>query len=396
MPPTAPLSSEHPPATSSGLTYARKRLWLGITGVGTAVVAATAALVAGLPARLLSDAVSQPLPEALRALALPMLAVVGLAVPFDLLGGAVIVRERPPLGVALARWARGVAVQLVVWTVTAALLLVAARAGGVTAALGAFVLLQLALAQGRLPLARLIAPLPFLPVPPRVSQLAQQAGIAPERVRVVDADDAGFVGGWSGIRPRTLVVPARWLSLPDAPLLAVLRRRQAIAASGAHRRGVLGAVAWNTLGASVVVALTGAPLGSAAGVLTLAAGMTLWAFAGVLLLPTPSRAAVFAVDALAARAGAAAALAEALPPLDRWQDDEPHRSAGVEVVFHPVPALGARLARLGAGAGAPVARPAHHLARHALWLGWGTLSPLSRLVHCNVGRPALWAMLPGD
>jgi hypothetical protein len=124
--------------------------------------------------------------------------------------------------------------------------------------------------------------------------------------------------------------------------------------------------------------------------------MTLWAFAGVLLLPTPSRAAVFAVDALAARAGSAAALAEALPPLDRWQDDEPHRSAGVEVVFHPVPALGVRLARLGAGAGAPVARPAHHLARHALWLGWGTLSPLSRLVHCNVGRPALWAMLPGD
>jgi hypothetical protein len=36
------------------------------------------------------------------------------------------------------------------------------------------------------------------------------------------------------------------------------------------------------------------------------------------------------------------------------------------------------------------------LARHALWLGWGTLSPISRAVHCNVGRPALWAMLPGD
>jgi hypothetical protein len=39
---------------------------------------------------------------------------------------------------------------------------------------------------------------------------------------------------------------------------------------------------------------------------------------------------------------------------------------------------------------------AHHLARHALWLSWGACTPLSRVVHCNVGRPALWAMLPGD
>lgn len=397
---TAPSSSERSPATSSGATYARKRLWLGITGVGTAVVAATATLGVGLPARLLSDAASQPLPEALGALALPLLAVVGLGLPFDLLGGAVIVRHRAPLGGVLVRWVRGVAVQLAVWLLAAALLLVAARAGGVMAALGAVLLLQLALAEGRVPMARLIARLPWVPVPPRVRQLAQQAGIAPERLRLVEADDEGFVGGWSGIRPRTLVVPAQWLSLPDAALLAILRRRQLIAASGAHLRGVLGAVAWNTLGAAVVIALTGARVESAAGVLTVAAGMTLWAFAGVLLLPTPSRAAVFAVDALAARDGAAAPLAEALSPLDRWQDDEPHRSPGVEAVFHPVPAVGVRLARLGAGGGAPVERPAHllahHLARHALWLGWGTLSPLSRLVHCNVGRPVLWAMLPGD
>jgi hypothetical protein len=36
------------------------------------------------------------------------------------------------------------------------------------------------------------------------------------------------------------------------------------------------------------------------------------------------------------------------------------------------------------------------VARHALYLAWGALSPLARAVHCNVGRPALWVVWPGD
>jgi hypothetical protein len=389
------------------MTYARARLWLGISGVGSAVLAATAVLAFDVPATLLPTDPTQPLVSALGSALLPLLFAAVIFLPFDVLGGAIVVRARPTLGAFARRWLRGAAVQFVVWAVTAALLMTAARAGGTSAVIAAFVAMQLMLAMLRAPLARAIAAFEAQPLPARVREVAANVGLDPARIHVVQTSDEGFVGGWSGIAARRLVLPAQWLQLSDASLAAVLLRRRVIAESGAHRRGVIGAIAWNTLGFSVVLAASGANLATAAGLFTLAAGMTLWAFLGVLLLPTPSRAAVFAVDARSARAGNAEALSAAIEQLDQWQDDEARRSAGVETVFHPVPSRSARLERLRAratprGASADAAEAAspatatHHLARHALWLGWGTLSPLSRLVHCNVGRPALWAMLPGD
>jgi hypothetical protein len=68
----------------------------------------------------------------------------------------------------------------------------------------------------------------------------------------------------------------------------------------------------------------------------------------------------------------------------------------VETIFHPVPARSLRLAALDGTYTPSTALAAHHAARHALYLAWGLLSPLSRAVHCNVGRPALWVIWPGD
>lgn len=390
------------PDTPARLTYARARLLLGISGVGTAVLIASSVLVFDLAARLLPYSASQPLLGALSTLlpilVLPML----LFLPFDVVGGAIVVRARPSVPRFLTRWVRGATVQLAVWLIAAAVLMVAARADGASAAIVAFVVLQLLLAQFRAPLSRVIASFGTDPVTPQLRTVAQGAGIDASRICVAATEDEGFVGGWSGIFPRVLVLPAHWLDLPDDALVAALRRRRIIAESGAHRRGVLGAVAWNTLGGASVLALTAADLATAAGVLTLAAGMTLWAFLGALLLPTVSRAAVFTADAAAARECGTAAVSDLIEHLDQWQDDEARRSAGVETIFHPVPARTRRIERLhkasrSGGTDKNVhAWTAHHIARHALWLSWGTLSPLSRLVHCNVGRPALWAMLPGD
>jgi hypothetical protein len=176
----------------------------------------------------------------------------------------------------------------------------------------------------------------------------------------------------------------------------MLLRRRIAGTSGAHTRGVIGAIGWNTLGFALSLTLTGVSPASSAGVITLAAAMTLWAFLGVLLLPTPSRAAVFALDAVATATVGAAPMRNGIELLDQWQDDEPVRSTGVETVFHPVPGRSARIARLVGNVNAVKPWHAHHLARHALWLSWGACTPLSRAVHCNVGRPALWAMLPGD
>jgi hypothetical protein len=399
------------PDAPQGMSYARARLWLGISGVGTAVLAATALLAFDVPARAL-PAAPAPLAEHLLDLLPYFGAVLLLFLPFDVLGGAIVVRTRPSLAAFAARWLRGVTVQLLVWFATAAVLMVVARRGAGTApVIAAFVGVQVALAFARTTLARVIAGFAPQPAPERLQRLAREAGLDPARLTLWRTPDEGFVGGWSGLGARRLVLPERWLELPDDALLAVLRRRRRIAASGAHRRGVLGAIAWNTAGFAAVLALSAADVATAAGLATVAAGMTLWAFLGVLVLPTPSRAAVYALDAATPRPGAtqasdAAALSAAIERLDRWQDDEARRSPGVETVFHPVPARSARLARLAllaegaAGAEAAAARraatAAHHVARHALWLGWGTFSPLARAVHCNVGRPALWAMLPGD
>lgn len=386
------------PAASARMTYARGRLLLGISGVGTAVLIATALLAFDIPARTLSTSGEQPLPQAVASLVLLLLLGVAAFFPFDVFGGAIVVRDRTPVPVFLARWLRGVAVQFVVLVCSATTLMVAARLGGTIAAVTAFLALQLALAALRAPMMRLIASFNDVPKTDRLRKLAGQAGIVADRIDVLASTDEGFVGGWSGIAPRRLVFPARWLELPDDALVATLRRRRIIAESGAHLRGVLGAITWNTLGVALVLALSGADLGSAAGMVTLAAGMTLWAFLGVLVLPTPSRAAVHAVDVAAAREVGAAVMQDAIERLDRWQDDEPKRSKRVEAIFHPVPSRFSREAKLAAATQQDGVKGyhAHHLARHALWLGWATLSPISRAVHCNVGRTSLWAMLPGD
>ncbi|QJR37464.1 hypothetical protein [Gemmatimonas groenlandica] len=379
-----------------GLTYARARLYLGITGVGSAVLLSAAMLYFRIPSQGLSLSSAQPVPAALFRVGLIFAFAPMAFLMFDLIGGAWLVRRREWASTWLTRWLRGVAVQWVVWMLSAAALMLASRAGGTPAAVAVFVVVQLLLAAGRGRMSRVIANLPVVPTPDRIARAATQAGLDVSRLEVVESPDESFVGGWSGLTAHTLVVPARWAQLSDAALTAMLRRRHIIGTSGAHMRGVFGAIGWNTIGFVVALLLTGVSPSSAGGVVTLAAAMTLWAFVGVLLLPTPSRAAVYAIDAAATASTDIASMTAGIEQLDKWQDDEPVRRAGVETVFHPVPGRRGRITRLVANAGAVKAWHAHHLARHALWLSWGACTPLSRAVHCNVGRTALWAMLPGD
>jgi len=378
------------------LTYARSRLSLGISGVGTAVLAATALLAFEIPTVGFATTTEPSVGRSLFAVGLFFIFSFGLFFLFDLLGGAWVVRRKDNAPLWLAAWLRGVAVQWTVWMLTAAALMLSARAAGVMAALGVFVAIQFVLALFRGTFARIIASFGEYPTPPVFAEAAERAGIPLGRLKVVDTADEGFVGGWSSLLPRTLVVPRRWELLPADVLAAQLARRLAVAESGAHVRGVLGAIAFNTLGFVVVLQLTGAAPATAAGIVTIMAGMTLWAFLGVLVLPTPSRAAVYAADASAAATQGAAAVKASIERLDQWQDDEPTRSPTIEGIFHPVPARANRLAGLEGERRGLSAVHAHNLARQALWLGWGSFSAISRAVHCNVGRTALWAMLPGD
>ena len=118
-----------------------------------------------------------------------------------------------------------------------------------------------------------------------------------------------------------------------------------------------------------------------------------WSFLGLLTLPTPSRRGVAEVDQRLLSAGCGrAALARTIGLLDDLQDRERERSSLVETIFHPVPSVQSRLR----GPRATGVTGCWDAARTAVYLGAAGLGLLGRAVHCNCGRPSLWAFLPLD
>lgn len=383
------------------MTYARQRLWLGISGVGSTVLVAAAGIVFDLPHRLMDPLADQTLSSALANIAVVWMLHAALLAPFDLIGGLVVVRERPSILRWIAGWLRAVIVQWLWFALAAALLLRTGQQFGLTYALIVFLLMQLVLLSRQGLLAWLAGSVHMQAVSQELIAAATAAGIAPRAVREVDADDPSFVGAWTGADAQRLWVPQRWVrELTPAQLTVALARRAGVRALGLRRRGVLVAVAWNTIGFALAASAPRADLLTAAGFVTVMAWFTLWSFLGVLVLPTISRPAVIAADRWARSSHDADVVASTITQLDAWQDDEADRAPGIEAIFHPVPSRSARLRALGAS-DAPtdtveVAAGAWHATRTMLYLSWAGIGGLSRAVHCNIGRPALWVMLPGD
>jgi hypothetical protein len=399
------------PSPRTAVPFARQRLRLGIVGVGTSVVLAISWIVAIATGGValssdwtpLGQSLGAPLDAALAALMVFAVHALLMA-PLEYVGGARVVRRRPSLGAWLVAWVRGIAVlgALVALSATA----FAAVGSNVSGPFASspftvfgtallVVVLSIALLAAQGPIARLVAALPVRETDPQVRAFAAATGVPAARVRVTGATDESFVGGWVGLRNPELWVPAHWTEAPRAALLAVqLARRNAQLVSGARWRGVWGAIAWNAVGMLVIAALLPWGFDEARTYLVLPAAATLWSFLGVLFLPTPSRAAVYAADRAVLDAVGHAAVSDAITQLDRWQDDEAERSARVERVFHPVPSRGNRLRALTVRE--ERADGAHQLTRLALFSSLATMSLLGRVVHCNVGRPALWVIYPGD
>ncbi len=379
------------------MTYARRRLWLGITGVGTTVLLATAGILFDLPHRLIPPIADQTYGNALAAIALTWMAHALLLAPLDIIGGLGIVRERPATLRWIASWLRAVTVQWLWFALAAALLLRTGQQFGITAAVIVFLLLQLTLLSRQGLIAWMAGGVRMEALSPELSAAATAAGIDPRIVREIDADDPSFVGAWSGADAQRLWVPQRWVTgLTPDQLLVALTRRVAVKSLGLRRRGVLVAVAWNSLGFVAATAAPRADLVTAPGFVTTLAWFTLWSFLGVLVLPSLSRPAVIIADRAAALSHDVALVASTITQLDQWQDDEAQRGPRVETVFHPVPSRSVRLAALQAVDSAAAATGAWHATRMMLYLSWAGLGGLSRAVHCNIGRPAVWVMLPGD
>ncbi len=415
-----------PPASAP--TFARRRLRLGISGVGGSVAASLTWLALLLTDVLNPSAWSSPfaaLPAPARAVADAVLLVLAvftahaaLTVALEYRGGAVVVRQRPTASAWLRAWGRGVLVQAVLLAVLTAMSATAGVLFGVFGVISGVVAGSLLLLAAQGPIAQLVASLRVTELAPEVpaeqvaraekthddvaltdddiAALALAQGIRASAVRVVDARDEAFVGGWIGLVQPTLWMPRAWARASQRELLSVqFARRHAQFTSGARRRGVLRAALWPALGVALFAPLLPWATTEAAFWLALPAVSTLWMFVGVLLLPSLSRPIVYNADAVAAARLGRDTVTHAVRQLDAWQDDEPERTPGVEFIFHPVPSRGNRERALQRTP-RRVHGGAHQLTRLSLYSALASGSLLGRVVHCNIGRPELWVVYPGD
>ena len=402
---SAPLAGTPPHPTR---TFARRRLLLGISGVGGSVVFSflwLSLLLTGIIAvpadfRLIPGPIGASLlGTAATATVFAMLVFAVhtvLLFGLEFVGGVQAVRQTPTRAAWFKGWLRGVAVQAVLFGGFAFALALGASVLGWIGAVGATVGggVTLLLLQGLL--ARVAAPLPLSAPDAALSELSRTSGIRPDVLRVVDAPDEAFVGGWVGLLKPQLWIPRAWTGEEHRELLSVqLARRYAQFSGGARRRALWRAVAWPATGVALFAPLLPWAWTDPTLWLALPAMSTLWTFAAVLLLPSLSRPVVYSADAAAAARLGVEPVLRAVRQLDAWQDDEPHRSPGVEFIFHPVPSRGNRERAL-LNRRRPTLGGAHQQTRLTLFASLSGLGLLGRAVHCNIGRPSLWVVYPGD
>ncbi len=376
--------------------YGRARLWLGMSAVGSFVLIAAVGLIWQLPARLQPPA-DAALASHLRSL-LSVAAIYAVVhAPFDLFGGYLLPRwyrrQRPSLVAFLVALARGVLIHTTIWFSLASLYLFAGRTAGVVGVIVAASVSMLVLLRGRVAIATAEAPLELTPSSPHF-QHDVPGPVLP--TYVVESGDEGFTGSVAGVvRPRLMLLPMRWRETldPEAFETAVRRRQQAVS-TGGWLRGRLVALGFTLIGVVLSAALIGSPrLATSEGIVSMSLLFTLWSFIGLLILPTPSRRGVADIDrSLLATGWSRRALERTIHLLDDLQDRERERPPVVEAIFHPVPSVQSRLR----GPHVPGIRGAWDAARTAVYLSPTGLGLLSRAVHCNCGRPALWAFLPSD
>lgn len=391
------------------MTYARSRLWLGISGVGLIVVISTFLLISGWPLKLLSDSRTLGAADLYGLLAMICFLIVTMT-PLDLLGGYLLPnRSRPStikLSSFLKSWVRGVLVQATFFLLAGLFILVMGRSLGLAGSCLAIFLIGVFQVAFQSQLSRLVASLPkeidqkIQPNSAIDSALALTSRWGWESIPVfaVDNDDTGFTGGVVGLPGFERIIVPGGLTAKLAPeqfAVTVARRLESIQ-TGSRTRGLVVAFVWVLLGFSLSASVPGAGVTSVGELAMTCCGFTLWTFLGLLTLPTLSRQASYAIDGkllskLAQHDVPPETLHTALRAIDQLQDDEPERSALIETIFHPVPSVENR--RNETVNSVPIA---WHAARMTLFLSWSCMGMLPRAVHCNVGRPELWVMLPTD
>ena len=369
-----------------------------MTGVGSLVLVAGFFLGTGLPGKWLSAA------ESFGPLQVGQLGLIsGLfmvwLIPLDFLGGFWLPRKYHKSRQGFREWlwsyVPAALVQATLFVLFGSLILLLSQqwgrlGGGVSVSL---LTVALVIIRNRLQLNRQVdSPACTEKLVDAIAMIRSWEIFVP-RVVVVDHKDAGFTGGIIGLPARAnILIPGGWLSFSTEQLAVAIARRALAVDSGSYARGLALAFAWNLGGFLLCSILPGGGLATVAGLATTLCGFTLWSFLGLLLLPTVSRNASLKIDqSLVERGMPFRLISETASSMDRLQDNEPVRPGLVETIFHPVPSVAGRNRRQ------PVRGiAAWNVARTALFFSWACLGFLSRSVHCNVGRPELWTMLPTD
>jgi hypothetical protein len=220
-------------------------------------------------------------------------------------------------------------------------------------------------------------------------------------VLIGKANEAAFTGGIVGmVGSESIVIPRLWLtSLSQQELWAELTRRNAIISSGGRMRGVMLSILF-TVGGIIISSLATSNcfllhIDTTAGLLNTSCCFTLWSFLGLMIMPHFSQLGVMEADHLALTKGVSRELLlRTIGRIDRSLEDESIRARAVETIFHPIPTVLNRqraLDRAESSRGG-----AWHAARYAVMLSIVGLGLLGRAVHCNAGKPDLWALLPAD
>jgi hypothetical protein len=307
--------------------------------------------------------------------------------PFDLVGGIFIpatFESRPPrLREWLRQWFRSVGIQSLFFSATFFIYLQIGREIGAPWLIAMFAVLQTTLLAGQ----ELIWQ-GMTGNWPRTAHRGQTL--------IVSHSDQRFVGGITGLPGfETILVPRDWSSrLRPSSLSTIVSRRQTAMKSGGRWWGIMVAMFWNITGFTLAIIAANSAINSVADLITVYLWFLLFSFAGLLILPVVNRRSVFALDRHFTKAHSQSELCEAIADVDRLTDQDPTRSPSAESVFQPIPCPERRSIAL-ATAGIDRAT-AWNVARTALFLSWAFGGPLARAVHCNVGRPELWAMMPVD
>jgi len=364
-------------------------LWLGISGVGLIVLLSLFAIILDWPNRVFNNFSPDLKSDALGLVWIVML-YTAIHIPLDYIGGYWLPchfsRQCLMFPFFASQYIRGLVVQGAFLIASSLILLQMGRLGGMPAVLILLALLMVSMIERQDWIARLVAGL-------KVSGSEMMEG---RQVVMLSGMDTGFSGGFSGLPGRErYIIPTLWKRmLPSRVLNLEVLRRSAGLTTGSRLRGLLLAVIFNLSGFYLSSFLPGAGVTTLAELFTTALGFTLWSFLGLLVLPTISRFGVYELDQFVRSAGMTESdFALTVRELDQLQDDEPSRSVGVETVFHPVPSVESRIKSFQTG---KEHFGAWNAARYALYLSWPCLGFLNRAVHCNVGRPELWVMLPVD